>query len=65
MTAMPVYIFLYQFFNRDLASQSTLRSSQLSSASEDPLANSDLHLKDADVEDTGAPDPRIAVFHPQ
>ena len=65
MTAMEVYIFLYQFFNRDFTSQSTLRSSQLSSEREDPLANPDLHWKDADVEDTGAPDPRIAAFHPE
>jgi hypothetical protein len=48
-----------------LAPQSTLGSSQLSSASEDSLANLDLHWKDADVEDTGAPDPRIAAFQPE
>jgi hypothetical protein len=65
MTAMPVHIFLYNFLNRDVASQSTLGSSQLSSAIEDPLANPDLNWKDADVEDTGAPDHRNAAFHPE
>jgi hypothetical protein len=59
-----VYIFI-SILNRDLASQCTLGSSQLSSASEDPLANPDLHWMDADVEDTGTSDPRIAAFHPE
>ncbi|XP_056000557.1 piggyBac transposable element-derived protein 4-like [Ostrea edulis] len=47
-----------------LESQSSVGSSQLSSASEDPLANPDMHWKDANVEDTGAPDPRTVAFHP-
>ncbi|XP_056009366.1 piggyBac transposable element-derived protein 3-like [Ostrea edulis] len=46
-----------------LESQSSVGSPQLSSAGEDPLANPDMHWKDADVEDTGVPDPRTVAFH--
>ncbi|XP_056014352.1 piggyBac transposable element-derived protein 4-like [Ostrea edulis] len=56
------YVFI---FKRVLESQSSVGSSQLSSASEDPLTNPDMHWKDANVDDTGAPDPRTVAFHPE
>ncbi|XP_056002365.1 uncharacterized protein LOC130049163 [Ostrea edulis] len=49
--------------NMLLTSQSLVESFQVSSASDSLLANPDMYWKDADVEGTGAPDPRSVALH--
>lgn len=53
----------FSSLDRVLLSQSLVGSFQIYFTIGNSLANTDRHWKDADVEDTGAPDPGIVAVH--